>query len=44
MGTEVVVKSFAVVIIGGMGNVWGAAIAGLALGVISIVIALAILL
>ena len=33
MGTEVVVKSFAVVIIGGMGNVWGAAIAGMALGV-----------
>ena len=33
MGTEVVVKSFAVVIIGGMGNVWGAAIAGLALGI-----------
>ena len=32
MGTEVVVKSFAVVIIGGMGNVWGAAIAGMALG------------
>jgi branched-chain amino acid transport system permease protein len=32
MGTEVVVKSFAVVIIGGMGNVWGSAIAGLALG------------
>ena len=32
MGTEVVVKSFAVVIIGGMGNVWGAALAGLALG------------
>jgi len=33
MGTEVVIKSFAVVIIGGMGNVWGAAVAGLALGV-----------
>lgn len=33
MGTEVVIKSFAVVIIGGMGNVWGAAIAGIALGV-----------
>lgn len=32
MGTEVVIKSFAVVIIGGMGNVWGAAIAGMALG------------
>lgn len=32
MGAEVVVKSFAVVIIGGMGNVWGSAIAGLALG------------
>ena len=32
MGTEVVVKSFAVVIIGGMGNVWGSALAGLALG------------
>jgi branched-chain amino acid transport system permease protein len=32
MGTEVVIKSFAVVIIGGMGNVWGAAIAGVALG------------
>jgi branched-chain amino acid transport system permease protein len=32
MGVEIVVKSFAVVIIGGMGNVWGAAIAGLALG------------
>ena len=33
MGTEVVIKSFAVVIIGGMGNVWGAALAGIALGV-----------
>lgn len=33
MGTEVVIKSFAVVIIGGMGNVWGAAIAGAVLGV-----------
>lgn len=32
MGTEVVIKSFAVVIIGGMGNVWGAAVAGIALG------------
>ena len=32
MGTEVVIKSFAIVIIGGMGNVWGAAIAGIALG------------
>lgn len=32
MGTEVVIKSFAVVIIGGMGNVWGAALAGIALG------------
>jgi branched-chain amino acid transport system permease protein len=32
MGTEVVFKSFAVVIIGGMGNVAGAALAGLALG------------
>jgi branched-chain amino acid transport system permease protein len=32
MGTEVVIKSFAVVIIGGMGNVWGAAIAGVVLG------------
>lgn len=32
MGSEVVVKSFAVVIIGGMGNLWGAAIAGIALG------------
>jgi branched-chain amino acid transport system permease protein len=32
MGVEIVVKSFAVVIIGGMGNVWGAAIAGMALG------------
>ena len=33
MGTDVVIKSFAVVIIGGMGNVWGAALAGIALGV-----------
>ncbi|HUG99638.1 MAG TPA: branched-chain amino acid ABC transporter permease [Gammaproteobacteria bacterium] len=33
MGTEVVFKSFAVVIIGGMGNVWGSALAGIALGV-----------
>ncbi|MGC2520086.1 MAG: branched-chain amino acid ABC transporter permease [Burkholderiales bacterium] len=33
MGTEVVIKSFAVVIIGGMGNIWGAAIAGVVLGV-----------
>ena len=33
MGTEVVIKSFAVVIIGGMGNVWGSALAGIALGV-----------
>jgi len=33
MGTDVVIKSFAVVIIGGMGNVWGAAFAGIALGV-----------
>lgn len=33
MGTDVVIKSFAVVIIGGMGNVWGAALAGVALGV-----------
>lgn len=33
MGTEVVIKSFAVVIIGGMGNVWGAAVAGIVLGV-----------
>lgn len=32
MGTEVVFKSFAVVIIGGMGNVAGAALAGLVLG------------
>jgi len=32
MGTDVVIKSFAVVIIGGMGNVWGAALAGIALG------------
>ena len=32
MGTEVVIKSFAVVIIGGMGNLWGAAIAGVVLG------------
>jgi len=32
MGTDVVIKSFAVVIIGGMGNVWGAALAGVALG------------
>jgi branched-chain amino acid transport system permease protein len=32
MGTEVVFKSFAVVIIGGMGNVAGAALAGLTLG------------
>lgn len=32
MGTDVVIKSFAVVIIGGMGNIWGAAIAGVALG------------
>jgi branched-chain amino acid transport system permease protein len=32
MGTDVVFKSFAVVIIGGMGNLPGAAIAGLALG------------
>jgi len=32
MGTEVVIKSFAVVIIGGMGNIWGAAIAGVLLG------------
>ena len=32
MGTEVVIKSFAVVIIGGMGNIWGAAIAGVVLG------------
>jgi branched-chain amino acid transport system permease protein len=33
MGTDVVIKSFAVVIIGGMGNVWGAALAGVTLGV-----------
>ena len=33
MGTEVVFKSFAVVIIGGMGNIWGTALAGIALGV-----------
>jgi branched-chain amino acid transport system permease protein len=33
MGTEVVLKSFAIVIIGGMGNVWGSALAGIALGV-----------
>jgi branched-chain amino acid transport system permease protein len=33
MGTDVVIKSFAVVIIGGMGNIWGAALAGIALGV-----------
>jgi branched-chain amino acid transport system permease protein len=33
MGTDVVFKSFAVVIIGGMGNIVGAAIAGVALGV-----------
>lgn len=33
MGTDVVFKSFAVVIIGGMGNVAGAALAGLLLGV-----------
>jgi branched-chain amino acid transport system permease protein len=32
MGTDVVIKSFAVVIIGGMGNIWGTAIAGVALG------------
>jgi len=32
MGTEVVIKSFAIVIIGGMGNVLGTAIAGIALG------------
>jgi branched-chain amino acid transport system permease protein len=32
MGTEVVFKSFAVVIIGGMGNLAGSALAGLALG------------
>jgi branched-chain amino acid transport system permease protein len=32
MGTDVVFKSFAVVIIGGMGNLPGSAIAGLALG------------
>ena len=32
MGSDVVIKSFAVVIIGGMGNVWGAAVAGIALG------------
>ncbi|MEJ0070063.1 MAG: branched-chain amino acid ABC transporter permease [Pseudomonadota bacterium] len=32
MGTDVVFKSFAVVIIGGMGNLPGAAVAGLALG------------
>lgn len=33
MGTDIVFKSFAVVIIGGMGNVAGAALAGLLLGV-----------
>ena len=33
MGIEVVFKSFAVVIIGGMGNLAGSALAGLALGV-----------
>jgi branched-chain amino acid transport system permease protein len=33
MGTDVVFKSFAVVIIGGMGNVMGSALAGIALGV-----------
>jgi branched-chain amino acid transport system permease protein len=33
MGTDVVFKSFAVVIIGGMGNIAGAAVAGIALGV-----------
>ena len=33
MGTEVIIKSFAVVIIGGMGNVWGSALAGIALGI-----------
>lgn len=33
MGTDVVFKSFAVVIIGGMGNVVGSALAGLVLGV-----------
>jgi branched-chain amino acid transport system permease protein len=33
MGTDVVFKSFAVVIIGGMGNIVGAAVAGIALGV-----------
>lgn len=34
MGTEVVFKSFAIVIIGGMGNLPGALLAGLALGVL----------
>lgn len=33
MGTDVVFKSFAVVIIGGMGNIAGSALAGLLLGV-----------
>jgi len=32
MGTDVVFKSFAVVIIGGMGNLWGAVLAALTLG------------
>jgi branched-chain amino acid transport system permease protein len=33
MGTDVVFKSFAVVIIGGMGNILGSVLAGLLLGV-----------
>jgi branched-chain amino acid transport system permease protein len=34
MGSDVVFKSFAVVIIGGMGNIAGAAVAGVVLGII----------
>jgi branched-chain amino acid transport system permease protein len=33
MGVDVVFKSFAVVIMGGLGNVWGAIVSGLMLGV-----------
>lgn len=33
MGVEIVFKSFAVVIVGGLGNVWGAIVSGLVLGI-----------